>query len=821
MGRIVGIDLGTTNSVVCTVGMAGCMTIQNKEGELQTRSIVGWYKDNFLIGSPALRRFPLAPKDTILSVKRLMGRGISDPEVERIQCNAIYDIVEPSDGTKDSLRIKLGDKAYSPVDISATILKKLKADTEFVLGEDVTHAVITVPAYFSDRQREATREAGLKAGLTVMKILDEPTAAAIAFGIEANKQDAEHDHAESEDVKTVLVYDLGGGTFDISVLMMAAGTYAALNLEGDMWLGGDNFDQIIVDYVLDYIKKEYGIDPSKVDTKVSHRFMATLKMEAQKTKEMLGAARTAEIIIGGILQDGSGNIIDIEIDITREFFEEKAKPLVDRTVFLTKKAIENAHLDIKDIDCVIMAGNSSAMPLVQQAMEQLFGKEKVSRKVHPKYCVAMGAAMVAASSGIICPKCDHSNHIDTKACDKCGTSLVGIVSKVRCPLCGTDNDAETPACVKCGGQFIKDGGPIGGIAPFNYGIQTAGDQFNIFIYKSDSYPTPEEKKAPQTFYTRFQNQRIISIPVYGGDHIEAAGKNEKMGDAFAILPPHCPERTAIRIKLWLDNSGIFDLNAHLENGSPIKSLILRGGLDGKAVDSYTHCLELYAKQKEYMKPDKAKELDKKVDDVLMDLGDNRFDDAIKKAEELKKDLDNITPQEAPTDEAMIAIGFGRHIVNEYAWLLGRSAYIINSLIEELESAIKQKDIPAKKEKTKELMYTINEQVKGKLLGALIGARNAIRSFVEPNNIAVARGFNEKLDEVEKAYKNNNVEADEMLDTFYKRLNEAITRFQPKCPVCKNEISKDTRYCSNPDCGADLWQITGSKIGTSSSTKNPH
>lgn len=221
MGRIVGIDLGTTNSVVATVEMGGCRILQNKENEYQTRSVVGYHRGEFLVGTPAMNRWTQAPKDTIISIKRLMGRAVSDPEVEKVKSKYLYEIVEPSDGTKDSVRVKLGGKEYSPEEISAMILAKLKKDAEFVLGEEVTHAVITVPAYFSDKQRHATREAGLKAGLTVMKLLDEPTAAAIAFGMDSRDDEA----------KSIVVYDLGGGTFDVSVLMMAAGSFSPLNLE--------------------------------------------------------------------------------------------------------------------------------------------------------------------------------------------------------------------------------------------------------------------------------------------------------------------------------------------------------------------------------------------------------------------------------------------------------------------------------------------------------------------------------------------------------------------------------------------------------------
>jgi molecular chaperone DnaK len=252
--------------------------------------------------------------------------------------------------------VVLGGKEYSPIEISALILGKLKSDAEFVLGEEVTHAVITVPAYFNAKQKHATREAGLKAGLKVMRLIEEPTAAAIAFGI---KQD---------EAKTVMVYDLGGGTLDITVLIMGGGTFAPLNLEGDMWLGGDNFDQCIVEYVKGQVKKQYGVDiPSS-----EHRLLATIKKEAQRAKEALGAARKADIVIPGMLKDQDGDFIDIDIEITRDKFEEMCRPLVMRTLELVDKAIAGAHSKIQDIDIVVMAGNATAMPIIQSEMEKKF-----------------------------------------------------------------------------------------------------------------------------------------------------------------------------------------------------------------------------------------------------------------------------------------------------------------------------------------------------------------------------------------------------------------------------------------------------------------
>ena len=259
MGKILGIDLGTTNSVMAIVDGPTPRVLDNREAKPQTRSVVGLKKrrgkgpqeqHEVLVGDAAMDNFQMATQDTILSIKRLMGRGVNDPDVQRARQAQLYKIVEPSDGTSDSIRVIMGGKEHSPIEISAMILRKLKEDAEFRLGEPVTHAVITVPAYFTQIQRDATRKAGLAAGLRVTKILEEPTAAAIAFGVETG------DSAP----KTALVFDLGGGTFDISVLMWAANTFAPLNLEGDMWLGGDNFDRLLIEHVVARVRHEYTLE---------------------------------------------------------------------------------------------------------------------------------------------------------------------------------------------------------------------------------------------------------------------------------------------------------------------------------------------------------------------------------------------------------------------------------------------------------------------------------------------------------------------------------------------------------------------------------
>jgi molecular chaperone DnaK (HSP70) len=813
--KIVGIDLGTTNSVIATIDLGGGRILDNKENEKSTRSVVGYFKGEFLVGRPAIQRWTQQPKDTIISIKRLMGRGVSDEEVEKIKklkeskksILFLYDIVEPSDGTKDSIRVILGGKEYSPVEISAKILTKLKEDAEYRLGEKVTYAVITVPAYFSDKQRQATREAGLKAGLTVMRIFDEPTAVAMAYGIDSKEKEA----------KTILVYDLGGGTFDVSVLMMAAKTFAPLNLDGDMWLGGDNFDQMIEDYVIDYVKKEYGIDPTE-----NLRFMAKLKMEAQGVKETLSSARKADVIVSGILHDNSGNITDIEVEITREQFEEMIKPLVEKTVSIVKKAVEDANLTLDDIDYVLMAGNATCVPMVQQSIEELFGKKKVLRKIHPKDSVAIGAAILAAINPMInCPKCNYDNNLGTKECEKCGTLLKG--AKI-CPTCGIENDIEAEKCKKCDCLFIK---PPMGIAPFHYGVQTAGDKFNLFIDKGDPFPTPEDKRVVQTFFTRFPNQRVICVPVYGGKNLERASKNTKQAEAIAILPPNCLGETRVKVKVWLDKNGEAQIDTFFEDGTDLKDLILRGETDQKAIDIFVEAEKLLSDKRDLLSPNEIEKIEKKRKKFLEEMEGKNFKKAVKEAEDLLKLIKESGKE--PDSLKVIAEGmvnYVTYLVNQYGWLIGQSVYNLNKLKESLQEAIDKNDRDFMESKTKELesetgklMETVDSSGKKipTLLGTFISWHMAIIANVNPVNPVVANNFRDELNEIEKEFKDNKPSVLEHFKAFANKVNKFIEDNPPpplgnKCDNCGFDNPPGIRTCKK--CGEDLWILKVKQAGPS-------
>ena len=815
MGRIIGIDLGTTNSVVATVGAGGCKIIQNKEAEQMTRSVVGAYKNDFLIGTPALNRWPLAPRDTVISIKRLMGRSASDPEIESVKKSHLYEITEPSDGSREAICVKMAGEEYTPVEISAMILKKLKTDAEFALGDPVTHAVITVPAYFSEKQIDATREAGIKAGLTVMKIIDEPTAAAVAYGIDSREQEA----------KTILVYDLGGGTFDISVLMMSAGAYAILDREGDMWLGGDNFDQIIADYVIDCVKSEFGVDPTE-----NHRFMATLRMETKKAKEALSSAPMATILIPGLLRDEDNDILDVDLDITRDYFVEKSRPLVAKTVALSKKALKNAHLTMEDIDYVLMAGNSTCMPMVQEAMEELFGPDKILRNIHPKNCVAMGAAMAAVVlRGIDCPKCGAvTGDLDAISCEKCGFPFTGAEQKKTCPNCGESNAQNAETCAACGAVFIKKGSVDGGNAPFSYGIQTAGDTFTVFVKKNDRYPTPENRREFQEFRTIYPNQRTVSIPVYGGDNLEKASANEKQGEAFAILPPVLPEGSIIRVKIWLDENGRFDISAQMGNGQDLNPRVVHDtGTDKRAAQRIRDIGNEIAQNQQRMAPERKKEIDRQYDELIRKFEAGEIEDANRDAERLQRSVSDISAGEA-TDVAQAArgvLGFAKHIADQYGWLIGQAAYTLNSMAAELEGAIAKGDAAAIEAGMHKLERAIDELCKANpTLQVFVAMTLSIFGTVSPADPVLANDLIEELGVLANAIKNNEPDASARFQAYSDKLVGILNRIEKEgnkeriCHVCNAPNRPGATVCAS--CGATLDVLGFGGIRSITSSENP-
>ncbi|MFJ8622985.1 Hsp70 family protein [Kitasatospora sp. NPDC093550] len=438
MYRTLGIDLGTTNSVVAHLRRGEPEIIFNRQNQEATPSVVGsGRKGELLVGSTARGRIAIDGVNVIRSVKRFMGRKFKDPQVQAALKEVDYKVTAGTDG---DVNVWFNGRSYTPIEISAIILHRLKEDAEQRIGEPFHRAVITVPAYFGERQVAATQEAGRMAGLHVLRIINEPTAAALAYGITSEAGD---------EGKTVLVYDLGGGTFDISILLLVPGSVSVLGIEGDNLLGGDDFDRSITTALLEDIREEYGADyqPDLRDRPKISSTAETIKIE-------LSNQESSEVILPGL---GAGQLV-LETEFERARFEELIEAQIERTIELTHKAIMQANLTVGDIDEVVLVGGSTAIPLVGRRLGEVFGPRRIRRGVNPMQCVALGAAVQSALVGEVeCPECRAPGDLSASNCANCATSLLGG-ARVSCPTCHIPVDAEAADCPKCGQDMAGSGG---------------------------------------------------------------------------------------------------------------------------------------------------------------------------------------------------------------------------------------------------------------------------------------------------------------------------------------------------------------------------
>ena len=483
MGKAIGIDLGTTNSVVSVVMGGEQVVIPNQEGTRTTPSVVAFTeKGERLVGQIAKRQSITNPENTIFSIKRLMGRKYNTPEVEHAKKRLPYKIVEAANG---DAHVEIRGKRYSPPEISAMILQKLKQAAEDYLGEPVTEAVITVPAYFDDSQRQATKDAGQIAGLTVLRIINEPTAAALAYGLEKKKEEE------------VAVYDLGGGTFDISILEIGEGVIEVKATNGDTYLGGDDFDLRIIDWMVDEFRKEQGID-------LKHDKMALqrLKEGAERAKIELSTASETEINLPFITADATGPK-HLLMKLTRAKLEQLTDDLVQKTIEPCKRALSDAKFSPADIDEVILVGGQTRTPKVQQVVQGYFGKEP-NRTVNPDEVVAVGAAIQ-------------------------GAVLKGEVKEV----------------------LLLD------VTPLSLGIATLGGVFTKIIERNTTIPT----KKSQVFSTASDSQPAVTIKIHQGEREMAADNKLLGVFELVGIPPAPRGVPQIEVTFDTDANGILHVSA--------------------------------------------------------------------------------------------------------------------------------------------------------------------------------------------------------------------------------------------------------------------
>lgn len=483
MSKIIGIDLGTTNSAIAVMQGGSPTIIPTSEGRNTFPSIVGFKGSDVIVGDPAKRQMVLNAKKTVNSVKRFMGRKLNDSSVKQAIKHVSYEVTEGKDGMAV---VSIDGKKYTPQEISAKILAKAKADAESFLGEKVDRAVITVPAYFNDAQRQATKQAGEIAGLKVERIVNEPTAAALAYGL------------DKKGSQTIAVYDLGGGTFDISILEIGDGVFEVKSTNGDTFLGGDDFDSAIIEWIVAEFKKDQGKDLTK-----DPQAMQRIKDSAEKAKIELSASASTEINQPFITQGDDGQPLHLTLTLTRAKLEELVDDLIKQSIEPVKKALKDAKLEAKDINEVVLVGGMTRMPKVQKVVEEFFGKEP-HKGVNPDEVVAIGAAVQA-----------------------------GVIS-------GDVNDV-----------VLLD------VTPLTLGIETLGGIRTPLIDRNTTIPTSKS----QVFSTAADNQTQVEINVLQGER-EMAVDNKSLGRFILDGIPAAMRGTPqIEVTFDIDSNGILHVTA--------------------------------------------------------------------------------------------------------------------------------------------------------------------------------------------------------------------------------------------------------------------
>ena len=585
MSRVIGIDLGTTNSVVAVMEGGEPTVIPNAEGNRTTPSVVALSKaGERLVGTAAKRQAVTNPENTVFSVKRLMGRRFDDPVVNNALPLLPYTVEKADNG---DAWVRMGDKAYSPPEVSAMVLQKLKADAEAYLGESVSEAVITVPAYFDDSQRNATKDAGRIAGLNVLRIINEPTAASLAYGLE--KQD---DHY-------IAVYDLGGGTFDISILELGEGTFQVRSTNGDTFLGGDDFDQKVMNHLVDVFRREQAIDLSQ-----DPQAMQRLKEAAEHAKVELSTTQSTEINLPYITADASGPK-HFTHTLTRSQLEQLVVELVEGTLEPCRNALDDAGISRDQIDEVVLVGGQTRMPLVQQKVQDFFGKEP-HRGVNPDEVVALGAAIQA---GV----------------------LRGDVKDV----------------------LLLD------VTPLTLGIETLGGVSTALIARNTTIPTSKS----QVFSTAADGQQQVEIHVLQGER-EMAGGNKSLGrfilDGILPAPRGMPQ---IEVSFDIDANGILNVAAQDKGTGKEQRITIQAasGLSDSEIEQMQRDAEEHAE--EDRKRREAAEIRNRADtaayeaDKLLRDQEDKLDDDLKaelegKIAALRAALEAESDETAPIESAL-------------------------------------------------------------------------------------------------------------------------------------------------------------------------
>ncbi len=599
MGRIIGIDLGTTNSVVAVIEGGEPTVIPSAEGNNTIPSVVAINpkNDERLVGKVARNQAVMNPENTIFSIKRFMGRKFSDAESEDARSRSPYAVKEAPNG---DVRVTMGGRDYSPPEISAMILQKLKADAEAYLGEEVTQAVITVPAYFNDTQRNATKDAGKIAGLEVLRIINEPTASSLAYGLGDRKDGI------------IAVYDLGGGTFDISILEIADGVFEVKSTNGDTYLGGDNFDERIIDWLASEFKKENGIDLTQ-----DRQALQRLKEGAEKAKIELSSAQSTDINLPFITADASGPK-HLNVTLTRAKLEQLVGDLVQKSIEPVKAALADAKMKAGDIDAVLLVGGMTRMPAIQEAVQQFFGKEP-TRGVNPDEVVALGAAIQAGVLG-------------------------GDVKDI----------------------LLLD------VTPLTLGVETLGGVATPMIDRNTTIPISKS----QVYSTAADNQTSVEIRVVQGERPMAADNKLLGNFILSGIPPAPRGVPQVEVTFDIDANGILNVSAKDKaSGKEQKITITAGsGLSDAEIDQMVEEAEKHAaedaKKKEHVEVfNQADSAVFTAEKFLKDYGEQFPEDAQAETQRLIDEINSVKE-----DGDVEAIKAATEELSQYMQELGGQMY---------------------------------------------------------------------------------------------------------------------------------------------------
>jgi len=734
-GIAVGIDLGTTNSVIAYQGKE-CKALHIGGSEDLLPSVVTILKGEIAVGRTVINYAEKQPKDTIFSNKRLMGHAFSDTEVQEIingkAWNIAYEIVSPTNGTDKDLRVIMGGKEYSPVEISSFILKELKIQAEKILNREVKQAVITVPANFNEKQKYATREAAYKAGLQVLRILEEPSAAAIAYGV---------DNIDAEQTKNILVFDMGGGTFDVTVLTMSGGIFLIHDIEGDMWLGGDDIDNLIMKYLLNQINEEHGINIDR-NSDDGTTVLFKLKRLAEAAKKDLSSVKSIDITA---LIQYDGQMIDIDVPLSRIELEKLIKPNVEKSILLTKKAIQKADLSQEDIDEVLLVGGTTLIPAFQDALLELFDRDRVIRNIDPMKCVAFGAARLAARLGDL----------------------------IECPHCGELTPSEIDNCKHCNGKIdireisgVEESPP--GITSRSIGLALDDGRFSPIIPKGS--PFPMEEPFFRTYYIPEENLMRVAFTMCEGED-KIANNNKQSGIVRFKLPPNVPKNTPVEVGLEIDSDGILKIHADLRGGytEELHCHLDRGDDKRAKIEEELDKCVVNIQQKENDGDDVSEERDveAKVIDLLNEGEADKAEIMLNKINELL-----VGKQEKPEwiTSAENAIFWAEASLKRFPKLIDPELSVkMGSAIEKIKTVIEEGDEEACEKVSAELWELIN-QMHG--LIHMIWHAQTMAYNLESISPKASAEIKTLVTEIEKGIKNDDVElVNGKVETLEVLLNE--------------------------------------------------